>query len=56
MFLILFLLMFIFADVKINGLKTDNILARAGACLIGSFILTAILGLPVLGIVYLFTH
>lgn len=56
MFLILFLLMFIFADVKINDLKTDNILARAGACLIGSFILTAILGLPVLGIVYLFTH
>lgn len=56
MFLELFLLMFIFADVKINGLKTDNILARAGACLIGSFILTAIFGLPVLGIVYLFTH
>lgn len=38
MFLILFLLMFLFADVKINGLKTDNIFARAGACLIGSLL------------------
>lgn len=56
MFLVLFLLMFIFADVKINDLKTDNILVRAGACLIGSFIVTAILGFPVLGIVCLFTH
>ena len=56
MFLVLFLLMFIFADVKINDLKTDNILVRAGTRLIGSFIVTAILGLPVLGIVYLFTH
>lgn len=56
MFLILFMLMFIFADVKINDLKTDNIFARAGACLIGSFITTAILGIPVLGILYLFTH
>lgn len=56
MFLILFLLMFIFADVKINDLKTDNIFVRAVACLIGSFILTAVFGLPILGIVYLFTH
>lgn len=55
-FLILFLLMFLFADVKINNLKTENIFVRAGACLIGSFIVTAILGLPVLGILYLFTH
>lgn len=55
-FLILFLLMFLFADVKINNLKIDNIFARAGACLIGSFIVTAILGLLVLGILYLFTH
>lgn len=54
-FLILFLIMFVFADVKINNLKTDNIFVRAGACLIGSFVLTAVVGLLILGILYLLT-
>lgn len=53
MFCVLFLLMFCFANIKVNNSTDITILQRAGACLIGSLVLTIILGLPILGIVYL---
>jgi hypothetical protein len=53
MFCVIFLLMFIFFKVKVNGSTDITILQRIYACLIGSLLLTVILGLPTLGIVYL---
>lgn len=52
-FLILFIASFLFAKIKINGRYDYSILDRVGACLVISFILTWILGLPILGILCL---
>lgn len=53
MFCALFLLMFLFFKIKVNGSTNITTLQRAYACLIGSLLLTVILGLPTLGIIYL---
>jgi len=53
MFCIIFLLMFIFAKVKIGNSTHITLIQRLGVCLIGSLLLTIILGLPILGIIYL---
>lgn len=53
MFCVLFLLMFIFCKVKVNGSTDITIIQRTLACLFGSFLLTLIFGLPILGIIYL---
>jgi hypothetical protein len=53
MFCVIFLLMFIFCKIKINGSTDITIIQRASACLITSLLLTVILGLPILGIIYL---
>lgn len=55
-FLGVFLLMFLFANVKVNGKTNVGILQRAFVCLIGSGLLTLILGLPICGLVYLITN
>lgn len=53
MFCVIFLLMFIFCKVKVNGSTDITIVQRACACFFGSLLLTLILGLPALGIIYL---
>lgn len=52
-FCILFLLIFLFAKIKINGNTDVTIICRAYASFIGSAILTLVLGLPILGIMKL---
>ncbi len=56
MFCSMFLLMFLFAKITWNDSSDLNIIKRAIASLMGSFILTVVLGLPVLGLVYLIMH
>ncbi len=56
MFYSMFLLMFLFAKITWNDSSDLNIIKRAIASLMGSFILTVVLGLPVLGLVYLIMH
>lgn len=53
LFLILFVLMFCFAKVKIIGKKRISVLERAIMCAVASLFLTLIFGLPILGIYYL---
>ena len=53
MFCVLFLQMFCFAKIKVNKSTDITTLQRAVMCLICSLVVTLILGLPVLGIVYL---
>lgn len=52
-YLIFFILLFLFAKVQSNNIEVTNIFHRAFLCLIGSFFITIILGLPILGITYL---
>ena len=52
-FCILFLLIFLFAKVKINGSTDVTIVGRAYVSFIGSIVLTLFLGLPILGIMKL---
>lgn len=57
MFLVSFILFFLFAKVKVNGSAYGvTIFQRACACFLGSLVFTAILGLPILGIIYLFVR
>jgi len=56
MFCSMFLLMFIFGKIKWNGRSDISIGKRAIACLICSCVVSLILGLPVLGLVYLITN
>jgi hypothetical protein len=53
MFLILFILSFLFAKVRVNGSTNISIFQRAGVCFVGSLILSLFIGLPILGILYL---
>ena len=53
LYCVLFILMFLFAEVKVNGRSCNQIFQRVFVCLIGSLIFTLILGFPVLGIMYL---
>ena len=54
MWIVLYLLSFLFATVRVNGVIKEGIcLERILGSLIGSFILTLLLGLPILGIVSL---
>ena len=53
MFCAIFILCFIFAEVEINGSANITIIQRVFASVVISVILTLILGLPVLGIMYL---
>lgn len=52
-FCIIYLLMFFFAKVKVNNMPATNVFQRAGVCLIAAAILTILIGLPILGIIYL---
>ena len=52
-FCILFIWCFIFAKIEVNGSKDITIIQRMFASVIICAILTLVLGLPVLGIVYL---
>lgn len=54
-FCIIFILTFLFADVKVNGSTDITILQRIELCLLFSLLFTVILGLPILGIIYLIT-
>lgn len=56
MFFSLIILSTLFANIKINGKGTNNLLTRFVVSIFGSFIITLVLGLPALGIYYLFTH
>ena len=56
MFLALFLWTFLFGKVKLNGNTDIGTLQRAGVCVIGSLVITLIVGLPVLGILFLVFH
>lgn len=56
MFCSMFLLMFLFAKITWGDSSDLNIIKRAIASLMGSFILTVVLGLPVLGLIYLITN
>lgn len=56
MFCSMFLLMFLFAKITWDGRSDLSFIKRAIASLMGSFILTVVLGLPVLGLVYLIMH
>lgn len=53
MFCSMFILMFLFGKIKWNGSADISITQRVIACLICSGIVSLILGLPVLGLVYL---
>lgn len=53
LFCVLFILMFLFAEVKVNGRLCNQIFQRVFTCLVGSLIFTLVLGFPVLGIMYL---
>lgn len=53
MFCSMFLLMFLFAKITWCGSSDLTIIKRAIASLMGSFILTVVLRLSVLGLVYL---
>lgn len=55
-FLIVYVFMFLFGKVTINKSENISISQRVFVCLIGSGLLTLILGLPILGIVYLITN
>lgn len=52
-FWIIFFLLFCFAEVKVNDLPATKISERVCACGICALILTAMFGLPILGIIYL---
>lgn len=54
-FICVFLLMFLFAKVKVNESTDVGIFQRAFVCLIGSGLLTLVLGLPICGLIYLIT-
>lgn len=56
MFCTMFIWLFLFVKITWNGSSDITILKRAIASLMGSFILTVFLGLPVLGLVYLIMH
>lgn len=47
---ILFVLFFIFGNVKVNGSENVGIFKRTGACALAAAITTLIVGLPLLGI------
>lgn len=53
LFLILFVLMFCFAKVKIIGKKRISVLERVVMCAVASLFLSLVFGLPMLGIYYL---
>ena len=52
-FCIIFILTFLFAKVKVNGDTDITIFERVELCILFSLLLTVILGLPILGVIYL---
>ena len=52
-FCIIFILTFLFAKIKVNGSTDITILQRIELCLLFSLGFTVILGLPILGVIYL---
>lgn len=52
-FCFVFLLIFLFAKIKINGSTDVTVEDRVYAAFVGSIVLTLILGLPILGIIKL---
>lgn len=56
-FLVMYIIMFLFAKVDSTGLHSLwGILYRVIVCLAASAIVTIIIGIPILGIVFLITH
>nr|DAN13890.1 MAG TPA: hypothetical protein [Caudoviricetes sp.] len=56
-FLVMYIIMFLFAKVDSTGLLPIwGILYRVIVCLVASAIVTIIIGLPILGIVFLVIH
>lgn len=55
-FICVFLLSFLFANVTAGGDSNVGVLKRAFICLIGSGVITLVLGLPICGLIYLFTN
>jgi len=55
MFLVLFILIFLFAKIEINGTYNITLIKRVYASIITSIVITLIIGLPILGIVYILT-
>lgn len=52
-YLVCFLWMFFFTKIKVNGDTNITLFQRVAACLYGSLLLTIIVGIPMLGIMYL---
>ena len=52
-FCIIFMLTFLFAKIKVNGSTNITILQRIELCLLFTLGFTVILGLPILGVIYL---
>lgn len=52
-YLVCFLWMFFFTKIKVNGSTNITLFQRVAACLYVSLLLTIIVGIPVLGIMYL---
>lgn len=55
-FLVLFILIFLFANINVNGKRNITILQRVYVSAIASLVMTIIIGLPLLGIIYLLMH
>lgn len=55
MILVLFLIMFLFGTVKVNGKPTNNIFTKAIGAAIYAVISGLIIGIPILGIIKLIT-
>lgn len=53
--LVLFLIMFLFGTVKVNGKPTDNIFTKAIGAAVFAVIIGLIVGIPILGIIKLIT-
>ena len=55
-FFVVYIGMFLFGKITVNGDTKPRMLKRAVACAWGSLVLTLLVGLPVLGLVYLITN
>ena len=55
-FLVLFILIFLFAKITVNYGKNPTIWQRVHASAIAALLLSIVIGLPLFGIIYLITH
>lgn len=53
-YLVSFLLMLLFGNIKINGYTVNDIMRRVIPSMVFAFIVTLFIGLPILGLISLF--